>query len=72
MGISVTTVDDTVDSITHTIQLDPALREYGAIVRLTLLHEMAHLHLFPYRYHGKKFDAEMLRLAAHGAFSGLW
>lgn len=40
--------------------------------RMTLLHEMAHMALWPDRKHGKKFTAEMLRLAQLGAFDKLW
>ena len=35
-------------------------------------HEMSHIKLHPYRKHGKKFNAEMLRLAEAGAFNDLW
>ena len=43
--------------------------------KLTLLHEMVHLSLNPYRTrsdHGKEFQSEMLRLAGAGAFRRLW
>lgn len=40
-------------------------------VLLTLLHEMAHIHLYPDMKHGKKFDREIIRLAVRGAFKGL-
>lgn len=41
------------------------------ITHQSLLHEMAHLYLMPYKWHGERFKAEMRRLAAMGAFDGL-
>lgn len=72
MAVTVTSVDDTVNSITHTIQIDPELRMYAPVVKLTLLHEMCHVKLYPYLKHGKRFDAEMLHLAIKGGMDGLW
>lgn len=42
------------------------------IGRMTMLHEMVHLKLFPYPGHGPKFQEEMKRLARLGAFEHLW
>lgn len=69
------TIGVTDDETKHTIfviYLDPALKPYNNICLLNLLHEMAHVALFPYIQHGKKFDDEMLRLASRGAFDGRW
>lgn len=40
--------------------------------RFTLIHEMAHVKLWPDTGHGATFDAEMMRLANTGALKGLW
>jgi hypothetical protein len=40
--------------------------------RIFLLHEMVHIHLDPYPFHGPRFEAEMRRLANEGAFQDLW
>ena len=42
------------------------------VAKSVLLHEMAHIKLHPYRKHGKRFNAEMLKLAEAGAFNDLW
>jgi hypothetical protein len=54
------------------IRIDPTLRFSQAMWKMTLLHEMCHVKLFPYMSHGAKFQREMLRLAGVGAFKGLW
>lgn len=54
------------------IALDAKTRRYDRLWRGTLLHEMVHLLLPPGAGHGKKFQAEMLRLAQAGAFKDLW
>lgn len=54
------------------IQVNPAYAMDVSIVKLTLLHEMAHVALWPYRTHGPKFQQEMLRLANAGAMNGKW
>lgn len=50
------------------------LREFPAVVAMTLLHEMVHLKLAGRRCqdHGRLFTREMKRLAARGAFSAWW
>ncbi|HTV07820.1 MAG TPA: SprT-like domain-containing protein [Candidatus Aquilonibacter sp.] len=55
-----------------TVRINPACAIDWRIVRMTLLHEMAHLKLWPYRAHGERFEKEMQRLACAGAFKGLW
>ena len=53
------------------IHLDPR-RHYGPEQYLaTLLHEMIHLKLLPYRFHGKRFKNERRLLMLKGAFDDL-
>lgn len=54
------------------IKLNPVIRFEPKVYKMTLLHEMAHVKLYPYLAHGKKFDQEMLRLACCGAFNSIW
>lgn len=54
------------------IQLSPACGVDSRLARMTLLHEMVHLSLYPYLAHGPRFEAEMQRLAIAGAMKGLW
>ena len=54
------------------IRLSPSTAGWSAITKWSLLHEMVHIKLHPYRKHGKKFNAEMLRLAQMGAFNDIW
>jgi hypothetical protein len=54
------------------LRINPRYAIDTRVVRLTLLHEMAHVKLWPYRTHGPQFEAEMQRLANIGAFKGLW
>jgi predicted metal-dependent hydrolase len=54
------------------IVLNSEMKGATRLWRFTLLHEMVHTKLWPYRGHGKKFQMEMLRLAALGAFAMLW
>ena len=55
-----------------TIRIDPKYAIDSRIWRLTLLHEMVHIEVYPYKGHGKKFQQGMLRLAQVGAFKNLW
>lgn len=69
------TLDEENGVVHHTIYIDEAIRPLVTVVKLTILHEMCHIKLHPYNYCGKKskkFNDEMLRLAARGAFNGLW
>lgn len=54
------------------IRMSPSISGWTEIWKLTLLHEMVHIKLWPMKKHTKKFQAEMLRLAASGAFNSLW
>jgi hypothetical protein len=52
------------------IRLDPGLQLFPKFMRIILLHEMAHLRNLRW-HHGKKFQNEIDRLYAAGAFRGL-
>lgn len=57
------------------IVLDENLKEYETVWHMTLLHEMVHLKqrdLCRIADHGHKFQREMKRLAALGAFNRMW
>ena len=54
------------------IRIDPRMSFSRALAKWALLHEMAHVKLYPNLNHGPKFHAEMLRLANCGAFRKLW
>jgi hypothetical protein len=54
------------------IRLNPVLREYIHYYKQTLIHEMCHVKLWPDKRHGRKFDAEMLRVACAGGLNKLW
>lgn len=57
------------------ITLDTGLRGMQEFMLITLLHEMAHIALGGPNYghkHGRRWRAEMRRLAAAGAFDELW
>lgn len=54
------------------IRVNPSISGWVAMAKWSLLHEMVHIKLHPYRKHGKKFNAEMLRLAEIGAFNDIW
>lgn len=56
----------------HTIYLDKNLQEYDTVLKLSLLHELCHVKLYPYGGHGEEFDAEMVKLAFKNAFHDLW
>jgi hypothetical protein len=54
------------------IAINAKLKSAYVLYRMTLLHEMCHLHLPDGVKHGKRFQDEMRRLANEGAFDGLW
>lgn len=58
-------------SWTFHIKMDPALKGVLDFMLILLLHEMVHVKLWDPK-HGKKFQAEMHRLAEMGAFDDLW
>ena len=54
------------------LRINPRFAVDTCMVRMTLLHEMVHMKLWPYKIHGKRFQVEMQKLAVLGAFRGLW
>lgn len=52
---------DEVDGV-MVIRINPSIGGWLDFVKLTLLHEMVHVKLWPYRKHGVKFDQEVQRL----------
>jgi predicted metal-dependent hydrolase len=54
------------------IRVNPSVRGWKAQREWVVLHEMAHIKLYPGTNHGKRFQAEMLRLATVGAFKSIW
>jgi hypothetical protein len=56
----------------HIIRINPALAGWPQLAKFSLLHEQVHQKLYPYQKHGRKFNAEMLRLAEMGALDDLW
>jgi hypothetical protein len=56
----------------HIIRINPGFAGWTTVAKMALLHEITHQALHPYSKHGRKFHAEMLRLAQAGAFNDLW
>lgn len=54
------------------LRINPQYNVAPSVWKMSLLHEMAHVSLYPYKTHGKRFQDEMKRLSELGAFSGLW
>lgn len=54
------------------IHIHPMCGVSNGWTKLTLLHEMAHLDLYPSINHGASFENRMKELAQAGAFKGLW
>jgi SprT-like family len=50
------------------ITIDPQWASTRAFRHITLLHEMIHIHIWPYASHGKRFQEETVRLALAGAY----
>jgi hypothetical protein len=53
------------------LHLDDWLKEHEPFAKICLLHEMVHIKLWPFRFHGKKFNAEIERLVLSGAYRDL-
>lgn len=70
-GLNISVADEG-NHLLFTISIDPRKHFSSEQYRLTLLHEMCHIKLYPYMKHGKKFNEEMLRLAVRGALNELW
>lgn len=53
------------------IRIDPRMKDMKEFMLLLLLHEMCHVKVWGAN-HGRRWKAEMRRLAARGAFDDLW
>ncbi len=53
------------------LRINPAFALDASIARITLLHEMVHIKLWPNRRHGAAFYEEIKRLAQAGAYKGI-
>ena len=53
---------DQLEDGTLVIKISPSIGGWNDFVKLTCLHELVHLKLWPDRSHGAKFDKEILRL----------
>jgi predicted metal-dependent hydrolase len=60
------------DGIRFAIEIAPQNAICVTVAKMTLLHEMAHVNLWPRTTHGPYFEREMQRLALAGAMRGLW
>ncbi len=54
------------------IRINPDNTWGRSVRRLTLLHEMVHIAVWPRVTHGPYFEREMMRLASAGAMRGIW
>lgn len=71
-GVGLELAEDGITLRITVIHLDPKKHVGSTDTRLSLLHEMCHVALFPYDKHGKKFKDEKRRLAMLGALDDLW
>ena len=62
--------DETSD--TFMIRINPAIAWSSRQTRMAVLHEMAHMAIYPSPGHGVKFQKTMQLLARAGALSTLW
>lgn len=60
------------DEAGFVILINPQYSVNTRDAKIVLLHEMTHMLVWPYRWHGEKFQNVMLNLAMQGAFKGLW
>lgn len=71
-GLTQSIHDNDTGHLFFDIYIDPNKHHGKNQVYSTLLHEMAHVKLYPWMKHGIRHDEELLRLAIRGAFKGLW
>jgi hypothetical protein len=71
-GVTLGLEDNETKHLSFEIFINPDTHVDKSQLRMTLLHEMAHVKLYPYLGHGKRFEEEMTRLALRGAMKGLW
>jgi hypothetical protein len=53
------------------IRIKAALAGWKNQWRIALIHEMAHLHIWPYQRHGEQWDREIVRLCKYKSFRKL-
>lgn len=71
-GATICLEDDETKQVTFRVSINSTLKSNYESARLTLLHELVHVKLYPYTKHGKKFNHAMIGLAVKGAFNDLW
>lgn len=71
-GATISLEDDQTRQVTFRVGINSSLKKNYEGSRFTLLHELVHVKLYPYLWHGKKFNHAMIGLAVKGAFNDLW
>lgn len=64
-------IDDRLIKGKFTIRMNTALAGWKNQWRICLIHEMAHLHLWPYEFHGEAWDREIQRLTKYKSYRKL-
>lgn len=64
-------IDDKLITGKFTIRMNTALAGWKNQWRICLIHEMAHLHLWPYESHGEAWDREITRLTKFKSYRKL-
>ena len=64
-------IDDKLIPGKFVIRVKAALAGWKNQWRLCLIHEMAHLHLWPYQHHGDAWDREIIRLTKYKSYRKL-
>jgi hypothetical protein len=65
-------IDDKLISGKFVLRLNTALAGWKNQWRICLVHEMAHLHIWPYEYHGEPWDREIKRLCTYKSYRKLF
>lgn len=64
-------IDDKLIPGKFVIRVNTALAGWKNQWRICLIHEMAHLHLWPYEKHGEQWDREIVRLTKYKSYRKL-
>lgn len=64
-------IDDRLIPGRFAIRMNTALAGWKNQWRLCLIHEMAHLHLWPYENHGDQWDREIARICKYKSYRKL-
>lgn len=64
-------IDDKIIKGKFVLRLNTALAGWKNQWRICLIHEMAHLHIWPYQFHGELWDREVLRLTKFKSYRKL-